>query len=150
VRFLTDDGGFGLLIAPLPGRDMFRFQMIIGDQLIGDSEPCILGSAMWQLRNLPFLADSRFGSLRDHLAEVLPLLRCDQEIHDATSLSLAESLDLWLINGYIYQGSATVLAMHDPAAADSALISTMSLTAYEPVVGASYDYCKSQANRQRS
>jgi hypothetical protein len=36
-------------------------------------------------------------------AEVVPLLRCDQEIHDATSLPVAESLDPWLVNGYIRQ-----------------------------------------------
>lgn len=147
MRFLTDDGRFGFLAAPMPGRDMFRFQMIIGEQLIGDSEPCILGSAMWQIRNLPHLTDPRFGSLSEHLAELMPLLRCDQEIHDAATLSLAESLDPWLINGYIYQGSVTFLAIRDRAALDSAFISTMSLTDYEPVVGALYEYWKTPPNR---
>jgi hypothetical protein len=149
MRFLTDDGRFGLLVAPSLGRNMFRFQMIIGGQLIGDSDPCILGSAMRQIGDLAHVTDPRFGSLPEHLAEMMPLLRCDQEIHDATTLSLAGSLDAWLINGHIYQGSVTFVAMRDRAALDSALISTISLTEYELVAGASCEYWETHTNRLR-
>ena len=123
MRFVTDDGRFCVLVTPLPGHDMFRFQLVIGGQAIGDTEPCILGSAMRKLRNLTELADPRSGSPAEHLTEVMPLLRSDQEVHDASTWSHAESLDPWLINAYTCQGNAVFLAIHHQADADSALIS---------------------------
>lgn len=49
MRVSTDDEQFGFLVTRLTGSDMFKFHLIMSGQLIGDSEPCILGSAMKQL-----------------------------------------------------------------------------------------------------
>ena len=106
----TDDGHFGFVIARLAGHGMFRFQMIIGGQVIGDQEPCMLGSAMHRLGNLASLNDARLGRLSESPAEVVRILRSEEEFHDAVTLSLAESLDQWLIQSYLYRGDATVLA----------------------------------------
>jgi hypothetical protein len=49
MRFSTDDGTFALTITPTRGdygADLFRFQLVIAGELVGDSDPSILGSAV--------------------------------------------------------------------------------------------------------
>jgi hypothetical protein len=54
VKFSTDDGQFGLIVSPRPGRDMFAFQLVVDGHVVGDGEPAILGSLMWELQHRPF------------------------------------------------------------------------------------------------
>jgi hypothetical protein len=101
VRFTTEDGRFGFLIEPTSYSGMFRFQLVLAGQLVGDEEPCFLESAMGTLRSLPVLTDARLDAVRSDPASVLAALRTDEALHDATTLSIAESLDRWLVCAYV-------------------------------------------------
>src|SRR5262249_35615718 len=101
---------FGLIVAKLAGQHMFRFQMIIDGRVIGDTDECIIGSAMARLTNLGQLDDPRLAVLATDPAAVLSLLETDEALHDTAIVSIAESLDQWLICSYIYRDTATLLA----------------------------------------
>lgn len=110
MRLMTTDGRFGFLIAALPGRDMFRFQMLIDGQVIGDAEPCILGTAMRQLAKLAHVDDAVVSDVLSDTQSVLDALNSDDRLHDATMRSLAESMDRWSIRAYIHASKAVWLA----------------------------------------
>lgn len=110
MKISTDDGLFGFVLAPLSGAGMFRFQMIVGGRLIGDTEACILGSAMYRLSNLRRLADERLGRVFEEPGAVVSALCTNDGLHDAATLSLAESLDRWRLHGYVHDGKVNVLA----------------------------------------
>ncbi len=124
MRVSTDNEQFGFYVTRLAGRDMFRFQLIISGQVIGDSEPCILGTAMKQLGNLQTFDDKRLAELSSDPAAVIFALRTDQFLHDASTLSLAESLDQWLVNGFIYDGRVVMLAEDYRAGTGSGVLLT--------------------------
>lgn len=142
MRFLTDDGEFGFLLSPLSGREMFRFQMIIGGRLIGDSEPCMVGTAMKQLASRPELEDERLSQLSIDPGSVLSVLRTDERLHDSTTMSLAESLDHWVINGYVFGGRFVMLAQEykEGTPDASARISIVDVAEYDALVGALRNY----------
>lgn len=142
MKVSTDDGQFGFLVTRLAGRDMFRFQLIISGQVIGDSEPCILGSAMKQLGNLRTLDDERLAELSSNPAAVIFALRTDQFLHDASTLSLAESLDQWLLNGFVYDGYVVMLAQdyRDGAAPGVLLTSIVDTVQYHSIFHAVCGY----------
>ena len=62
------------------------------------------------LANLKNLDDERLAQVSADPAAVLSTLRFDEVLHDSAVLSLAESVDRWLICGYVYEGNATMLA----------------------------------------
>jgi hypothetical protein len=136
MRFLTDNGEFGFLVSPLVGRDMFQFRLIIAGQIVGDGEPCILGSAMKQLAHLPHLDDERLVSISSDPAAVISALNFDEELHDATTLALAESLDRWSIHGYVYKDSAVMLAQEygEDATESPLLTSIVEVAEYDSIV----------------
>jgi hypothetical protein len=142
LRLLTDDGKFGFLVAATPSRGMLRFQVIIEGHLIGDSEPCILGTAVKQLGNRPRLEDKRLGALSVDPYVVLSALRADEYLHDLTTMSLAESLDHWVINGYFYEGNFVMLAQaydnNEPT--DLPLIAVVDAAEYISIVDAVRSY----------
>ncbi|MER7039634.1 hypothetical protein [Streptomyces microflavus] len=145
MRFLTDDGRFGFLVAPSEGRGMFRFQLIIDSQLIGDAEPCILGTAMARLRGLAHLEDDRLGLLFSNRDAVLSALLAEEELHDRTTLSIAESLDDWLIHGYVYKGDVVVVARgdEDGSLMGPTLVSVVASVEYDPIIEAVRGYWSS-------
>jgi hypothetical protein len=151
MRFLTDNGEFGFLIRPLTGRGMFQFQLVVAGQVIGDSEPCILGSAMKQLGSLPRLDDERLALISSDPAVVMSALRSDEELHDATTLSLAESLDRWSINGYMYKGSAVMLAeaCGEDSATSPLLVSIVDAAEYQSIVDVIRSYWSEVNNIER-
>lgn len=151
MRFLTDDGSFGFLVTPLPGHDMFRFQLVIGSHLIGDSEPCILGSAMYRLGHLDRLDDERLSQVLQDPGGVMSTLESD-EFHDAAVLSLAESLDGWAVDGYVHHDSVVMLARqyHRQVATGPILVSVVVRTEYDPIVDAMHSYWAKASNSRHS
>ncbi|WP_327326008.1 hypothetical protein OG735_28630 [Streptomyces sp. NBC_01210] len=148
MRFLTDDGRFGLLVAPLKGRGMFRFQLVIDGRLIGDTDPCILGTAMARLGNLTHLDDDRLDFLFSDMDVVLSALLTEEELHDRTTLSIAESLDDWLIHGYVYKGNVVMVARGDGdgSLTGPTLVSVVASAEYEPIIEAARSYWSRASN----
>ncbi|MFD9892406.1 hypothetical protein ACFWY9_23945 [Amycolatopsis sp. NPDC059027] len=133
---MTNDGRFGFLISPTVGRGMFRFQLIIDGNLIGDEEPCLLGTAMRQLGSIADLKDRRLDALSSDPTSVLFTLRSDEELHDRTTVALAESFDSWRINAYRHEGRVVFLATevrkNEPPSL--ILVSTVDLIEYNQIV----------------
>jgi hypothetical protein len=50
-------------VTQLGGHRMFRFQMVIDGQVVGDEEHCIPGSAMHRLGNLRHLDNERLHGI---------------------------------------------------------------------------------------
>jgi hypothetical protein len=142
VRFLTNDGQFGLLISPATEQDMFRFQLIVDGHVIGDTEPCFLVTAMRGLGGLRRQDDTRLATLSSDPTLTLSTLLDDEDLHDATTLPLAESLDQWLIHGYVYRDDAVVIARaaHGDSVVDPTWISIVEFSEYSQVVEAARDY----------
>ncbi|MGH3736631.1 MAG: hypothetical protein ACRDT6_13610 [Micromonosporaceae bacterium] len=136
---------------PVVGK-MFRFQAIVDGRSIGDDEPCILGSAMYQLRHLQVLNDQRLARPSGDPAAVSSVLRSDESLHDAATLSLAESLDGWLIHGYVYDGQVTILAQEYDGGdlAGPILVSVLDKAEYDPIFAAIHDYWKTASAGQPS
>ncbi|MGW2057945.1 hypothetical protein ACWCOZ_29225 [Streptomyces sp. NPDC001840] len=145
---MTDDGRFGFLVAPLAGRGMFRFQLVIDGRLIGDTDPCILGTAMARLGSLAHLDDERLDLLFSDMDVVLSALLTEEELHDRTTLSIAESLDDWLIHGYVYKGNVVMVARGDEngSLAGPALISVVTSSEYEPIIESARNYWSKASN----
>lgn len=138
----SDDGQFGFLVTKLAGRQMFRFQLIINGRLIGDQEPCIIGSAMAALGDLPCLDDQRLDLLSSDPKAVVSLLDSDADLHDAATLSIAESLDSWWLRGYVRGGNVVLLTRRrrQGQAVGDALISVVPLAEYQKIYKVAHDY----------
>jgi hypothetical protein len=131
MRFTTDDGQFGFLVEPTSYSGMYRFQLIVAGELVGDDEPCFLESAMGTLAALPTLDDERLDAARNDPAAALAILQTDETLHDITTLSVAESLDRWLVCAYIHDKQAVFLA-RAYADEEDVLVGPL-LTAFVPV-----------------
>jgi hypothetical protein len=99
-------------MAPWDSR-FFRFQLIVDSAIMGDSEPCILGSMMQTLQNLPRFEDPRLARPRVDPAATMSVLRSDAALNDPSLLGTAESLDRWHVHGYIH--GMTAVVMGEPA-----------------------------------
>jgi hypothetical protein len=131
MRFTTDDGQFGFLVEPTSYSGMYRFQLIVAGELVGDDEPCFLESAMGTLAALPTLDDERLDAARNDPAAALAILQTDETLHDITTLSVSESLDRWLVCAYIHDKQAVFLAQAY-ADEEDVLVGRL-LTAFVPV-----------------
>jgi hypothetical protein len=131
VRFATDDGRFGFLVEPTSYSAMYRFQLIVAGELVGDEEPSFIESAMSTLSELPRVEDHRLDAAPSDPAAALAILQNDDELHDATTLSIAESLDRWLVCAYVHDGSAAFL-VRAYAEEDDVLIGPL-LTSFVPI-----------------
>src|SRR5256885_734995 len=141
MRFSTDDGRFGFIVTPVNDLGMFRFQVVIGGQLVGDTEPCILGTAMKQIGKLCRLDGNNPDQVIADPAGALAALRSDDKMHDARMLSLAESLDRWRVFGYLSGENAILLAQKDEGSAVAAVIlSVVPVIQYEAIVDAVRTY----------
>jgi hypothetical protein len=142
MRFSTDEGRFGFVVTPVTESGMFKFQVVIDGQLVGDSDPCFLGSAMDRLGNLHRLDDKRLASLPVDPDFVLSVLRSDEALHDAAVLSIAESLDSWLVCGYVYEGNVVMLAQiyEEGTLAGPILVSVVASPEYDLIYGAVRTY----------
>jgi hypothetical protein len=138
----TDDGRFGLVLTQVGGGGMFRFQIIVGGRLIGDVDPCLPGSALRQLGQLKALDDTRLGHLSENPAEIAALLRSDEGLHDGSVLALAESMDRWLVYGYVYGGNVHFLAQEyrNRQLDEATLTSTIDFGEYDLIIDAVLHY----------
>jgi hypothetical protein len=116
--------------------------MVLEGQAIGDDEACILGSGMWELGNLRTLDDARLGRFDDDPAALVAFLRVDELFHDATFHTLAESLDRWMIFGYVYDGNAIWLAQEfcGQELAGPILVSVVELDEYNFIVDMAFTF----------
>ncbi|WP_415952086.1 hypothetical protein [Streptomyces sp. KLOTTS4A1] len=140
MRFLDDAGQFGLLVSPLPGHRMFRFQIIIGGALLGDREGCILGSVMAQLKDRPQLDDAKVDIGFDP-SGLMDRFAVDEFLHDAAIISSVESLDGWTLYGFIHTGRFFLLAREImPAGVGPVLVGSVVKADYDSIVDAARDY----------
>lgn len=110
MKFTADDDRFGIVVTPQGDHHLYRFQLIVGGRLIGESEGCIVGSAMKLLGDLKCLDDQRLDILSEDPAAVSSVLLSDDEFHTASTFSVVESLDDWLVQAYIRDGKVVFLA----------------------------------------
>jgi hypothetical protein len=139
MRFATDDGQFGLIVAPADepwDSRFFRFQLIVDSVIMGDSEPCILGSMMRTLQNLPRLEDPRLARPRLGPTATMSVLRSDAALNDPSLLNGAESLDRWLVHGYIHGTTAVVMGepAEPPAGPGTISVAVVPLRDFESIV----------------
>jgi hypothetical protein len=138
MKFLADDDRFGIVVTPTGWRHMYQFRLVIDGRLIGDAEPCIIGSAIKRLGDLDTLSDPRLSiGLSDPAALVRLVVgigrldiesgegpdSADTDLHDGTVLSLAESLDSWLVLGFRHDRSVVFLASRYQAGGALGLVS---------------------------
>ncbi len=144
MRFLTDDGLFGFVVTPSTSPGMYRFQLVIHGELVGDMEPCFLESAMRSLGGLHEMVDGRLRRISVDAGSVMEILESDDSLHDAALIQVAESLDGWKVRGYVYEGNATFLAASYMPGLDDmknpVSVAVVPLAEYDSVFGAAHDY----------
>jgi hypothetical protein len=152
LRFLTTDSRFGILVTPVTSSGESQFQLIINGRLIGNAEPGFAYGAFEEMGHLPEFSDERFGLLLDDPSIVLAALLSEEELHDPATLSLVESLDHWLIQGYVYDGNVVVLARpyEGGSLVEPTLISVVRGEDYASIVGMARCYWAQNDERFRS
>ena len=152
MRFLTSDGRFGLLVTPVVNSGQSRFQLVIGGRLIGGAEPSFAYGAFEEMGNLPRFSDKRLSLLSEDPDTVLAALLSEEELHDPATLSLSESLDNWLIQGYCYEGSVAMLARpyENGSLVGPTLISIVGCAEYASIVEIARSYWAQSDERFRS
>ncbi|MFC5911583.1 hypothetical protein [Streptacidiphilus monticola] len=136
MKFLTNDGRFGLLVTRVTGSGVSRFQLIVAGRLIGNSELCFAYGAFEEMASLPRFSDERLRPPFEKQEAALSALVSEEKLHDPATLSLAESLDHWLVQGFMFEESAVMVARpyEDGTPAESALISIVGRREYADVV----------------
>ena len=157
MKFLADDGRFGIVITPAAGQHMYQFQLVIAGRTVGDAEPCIIGSAMKGLASLKAPGDPRLALALSDPAALVRLVAAigeldiesgdepddaDIDLHDSTVLSLAESLDSWLLLGFAYGRQVVFLASQyqDGRTGGEVITAVVEPLAYEALLEASRAY----------
>jgi hypothetical protein len=152
MRVSTDDGLLGFIVTPVTDSGLYRFQIIIGGEIVGDTEPCFLESAMRSLGTLYQADDVKMGEIADP-ASVLARIESDDLLHDAALLQVAESLDGWKVRGYVYEGNAMLLAQAyitgSSATKGSILVSVVSLAEYLSVFDVAHSYWAQTRNGKK-
>lgn len=99
------------------------------------------GAALRRLPRLAVVDDERVAELVDEPARLIELLADDEQLHDATLLSIAESLDEWSLFGFQLAGRVHFLAAEARGGAGAEVVtSAVDLGEYEPVVTAARRY----------
>jgi hypothetical protein len=141
VRFSTDDGQFELVVSPRPGRGMFAFQLVIDGHVVGDADPAILGSLMWELQHRPSFDADQVPDARVSPAAAVELLLADEQLESAM-LRGAESLDRWLVWLYRQQehGIALAQAADGDERAGPVLVSVVEVADFRDVLDSAVRY----------
>jgi hypothetical protein len=142
MKFSTDDDRFGIIITPAAGRHMFVFQLVMDGRVLGDREPSIIGSAVWQLGHLNTLNDPRLAPDSADPSAIMQLLLAEEHLHDSTTVSGAESLDSWLVHSYKYGEYAVFIARESSVreTPGEVLIIAIEATLYDALVAVSSSY----------
>lgn len=152
MRFLANEGQFGLLVTPVIGSGESRFQLIVDGRLIGDAELTFAYGAFEEMKDLPRFSDKRLGLLSEDPNLVLSALLSEEGLHDPATLALAESLDHWLIQGYVYDRNAVMVARpyEDGSLVGPTLISVLRCAEYASIVEAARCHWARTDERLRS
>jgi hypothetical protein len=145
MKASTDDGSFGFIVTPLSAPLFFRFQIVIAGRLVGDTEPCIIYTAMHQLKKLTVVDDERLNRLAEDPVAVSAVLLSDDTLHAAATMSIAESLDHWLVQAYGYKGKAVFIAREcvddqRETLSDDVLVSVLDVSEYDVIFNAVHQY----------
>ncbi|MEV7680066.1 hypothetical protein AB0O64_16130 [Streptomyces sp. NPDC088341] len=145
MRISTDDGRFGLILTPAGDpwdARFFRFQLIVDSVIMGDSEPCVLGSMMLTLQNMARLEDPRLARPDADPAATLSVLRSDAALNDPSLLGAAESLDHCLVHGYVHGTNAIVIGKPAEPSAGTRTphVAVVSLHDFQAIVTAAARY----------
>jgi hypothetical protein len=128
-----------------------KFRLVINGCLIGDTEPCIIGSAIVGLADLKALSDPRLSLGLSDPAALVRLVTsagamdigsgeepddADADLHDGIVLELAESLDSWLVLGFRHDRRVVFLASeyHAGGGLGPVAAAVIEASAYDPLV----------------
>ena len=142
MRVTTSDGSFGFLVESTDSPKFFVFQLVIDAQVLGDREPCILGTAMQQLQDLPTVSIDASPGNETLASGLLSELQANDESSDATLLPLAESLDALQLRGFINGSTVTFLAQQGGATEQSTspILTSIPVPEYDAIVAAIVTY----------
>jgi hypothetical protein len=114
---------------------MFAFQLVVGGRIVGDDEPFILGSLIWELQHRPSFGAGELPDVRTKPADAVDLLlddelRLQDDRFESAMLKGAESLDRWLVWLYAHEahGVALAQAVKDDERAGPVLVSRVGIT----------------------
>lgn len=101
---------------------MFAFRLVVDGCLVGDDEPFILGSLMWELQHRPSFDSGELPDVGIRSADAAKLLTDDEsrlqdDRYEAAMLRGAESLDRWLV--WLYADGAHGVALAQAVADDA-------------------------------
>ena len=112
MRVTTADGSSGVIISPSSlGTDsrFFIFQLVISGRLIGNDQPSIVWSAVDRLSKLPSIEDPRLDNPAKDARGTLDAILSDEQCNSAVFVG-SESLDGWIVAGYMHADAAVWLA----------------------------------------
>jgi hypothetical protein len=126
---------------------MFAFRLVVGGSLVGDDEPFILGSLMWELQHRPSFDSGEVPNVETSPADTARLLLDDESRlqdgrFEAAMLHGAESLDRWLV--WLYadgtHGVALAQAVADDERTGPLLASRVGLGDFRAILGSAVRY----------
>lgn len=141
MRVTTSDGSFGFLIERTRQKNFNVFQLVIAGVSVGDRNPCILWTAMRQLRSLNEIP-AGVPTRRRQAEDILARIRGDDGWNDASLAPLAESLDAWDVRAYIDEGLAVFILDDDRSRGDQKrpLVGHVGMAEYRLLVEALTQY----------
>lgn len=126
---------------------MSAFRLVVGGRVVGDDEPFILGSLMWELQHRPSFGADELPDVATSPADAVKLLledesRLQDERLEAAMLRGAESLDRWLVWLYAHEahGVALAQAVGDDQRVGPVLVSRVGLTGFRAILRSAVRY----------
>jgi hypothetical protein len=128
---------------------MFTYQLVVDGQIVGDSEPTIIGSEMGALQDRPSFSFHQLPDARSNPSSTVELLLAQTDDQLDSAMLRGETLDRWLVWMYIQQSHAVVLAQASYANCriGPILMSIVSLTDFQLVIDAAVRYWRGAQGR---
>lgn len=151
MRFLTNEGEFGILLAKAsngaeadPAMAVFRFQLLLDGELVGEAKPCNPGPAFGNLRKPCRLDADRARGLPGGPEALHAYLHADALLHAGTKGPRAASMDGWACHLFV-AGSRVALLARDRRgperdAAGAVRSCSVGIEDYFDVVGCAFEY----------
>jgi hypothetical protein len=120
---------------------MFVFQLVVDGHVVGDNEPSILGSVMWELQHRPSFGAYQLPDVGSSPTSTVEVLLAEEQFESAM-LRGAESLDRWLVWLYVQRSRAVALAqaVEGKERIGPILVSLVDLTDLRPPLDAALGY----------
>jgi len=111
VQILSEDGSFGIRLTPALAQRFFIFEVVVGDEVLGDGEPAIEWSSVEALSSLRRAEDNRLDPDRNSASAILDLLISEDEpeLYDQTLISFGEGMDGFVTRAYLWADEAVFL-----------------------------------------